>query len=1408
VSRQLVTLLGSILIISTVFTSAVASAQQIQRTRSILFLTFYDPDRPDIAALIQAARSRIEAGNSGPERFQIEYVDLDAMEADPSFAGSLAQEMRQKYSFQNFDIVITLGRAAFDFAKQYQGTLFPRTPVLFVVANPTDPDYWMRPAEGQTGVTWKLNFLPTFRLLLQQNPKTRHLIVVAGASNFEQRELARARDQFREAAPKDLDIQYVTNISVMDLETRLQSVGPTSVILFIDYLQDVRGGHVDATRVLPQIEAAAHCPIYGMYLSQVGNGAVGGSVVTLAEVGDAVGVDAVRVLNGERPESIPAISGEFQHYTFDWQQLRRWQVPLGQLPQGSTVLHREYSFWERYSWEILIAFAILLAQAISIFVLLWHAKRRRRAEANLANELESEALTARTASRFIAIPPQQTISEIENVLESLLQRFKLDRVSLFEPSGENELRLLCTCGNEEAFPEPTHFGGEQIAWVAGQMARGNVVALDNLAMLPPEAGANRDFMREMGIRSIIILPVGDRPNSIGGLACTSYTWEIHWTPEMVRHLQTIAAVLAGALRRARTLETLGAIEEKLRMYFKQTLMGTIEWNADFTVVSWNPACEAIFGYCEEEVKGQHADILLPAEIASDVKKLFFERLFEQCEGYFFSSENARKDGRKIVCEWLNTPIVDKYGRVTSVISLIQDITERKRLDDALRVSEEKFSKAFRHNPVMVVMIRSAADEIAEVNETFERMTGFSRAEVIGRKAIDIGLWEDQNRRAEIKSIADLTGSFQSLEDRIRTKDGRILDTLVSGERIDIDGERYVIASIMDITERKRLEAAVRASEEKFSKVFRESPVIIVITKTKTNEIIEVNEAFENITGYTRDEVLGKSALDLAAWADLRRRAAIKEKVESGMWVRNEECRFRAKDGSIIDALLSVEFIEIDGELCVISTIVDITERKRLLEALRESADRFFKAFEKNPEPMLLSTADGAFIDVNEAFVATSEYKKEEVIGHSSLELGFWDEPGEYYEILETLKSGGSVRGKEYKFHIKSGEILETLVSAEGVEISGKPCFLAVVIDITARKRAERQLKESEQRFRSMADDAPMLIWLADPKHLRTGCNRAWLEFTGRTIDQELGGRWRESIHPDDRAACEEMTRAAVRERGGFTHDYRLRRYDGQYRWILEHAAPRVLENGVLAGFIGCSVDVTELKKAEAMLSEFGARLINAQEAERTRIARELHDDINQRLALLANGLYQLQATESKENGSEQSNRIKDLGRLTQEISTDIQHLSHQLHSTKLQYLGIGGAIRDLCHEFSKKHQIEVYCTVHQIPPELDGDVVLCLFRIVQEAFRNVYTHSQATRVDVVLSTESSLVQLCISDNGVGFDPSDPLHYTGLGLISMRERIRAVNGEFYLSSWPARGTLIKCTVPAVDLSTLSETVKET
>jgi signal transduction histidine kinase len=174
------------------------------------------------------------------------------------------------------------------------------------------------------------------------------------------------------------------------------------------------------------------------------------------------------------------------------------------------------------------------------------------------------------------------------------------------------------------------------------------------------------------------------------------------------------------------------------------------------------------------------------------------------------------------------------------------------------------------------------------------------------------------------------------------------------------------------------------------------------------------------------------------------------------------------------------------------------------------------------------------------------------------------------------------------------------------------------------------------------------------------------------------------------------------------------------------------------------------KSQSVTRAEFGGRLIQAQEKERTRIARELHDDINQRLALLANGVERVIETNGNSTKAEQTQELRDLWQLTNEIATDLQHLSHQLHPSKLHYLGLATAVRDLCKEFSHQHRIDVQSNVTGLPGNLDDEVSLSLFRTVQEALRNVARHSRASRVKVELIQDSGVVTLRVADNGAGF----------------------------------------------------------
>ena len=353
--------------------------------------------------------------------------------------------------------------------------------------------------------------------------------------------------------------------------------------------------------------------------------------------------------------------------------------------------------------------------------------------------------------------------------------------------------------------------------------------------------------------------------------------------------------------------------------------------------------------------------------------------------------------------------------------------------------------------------------------------------------------------------------------------------------------------------------------------------------------------------------------------------------------------------------------------------------------------------------------------------------------------------------------------------------------------------VAALLDVTERKRAEEKLKESESRFRLIADSAPALIWMSDTDKLCTYFNKPWLDFTGRSMDSELGNGWAEGVHPEDLPKCLDTYAQAFDRRQKFKMEYRLRRHDGKYRWILDIGVPRFNQERSFVGYIGSAVDVTDRKLAEEALSGVSRRLIEAQEQERTRIARELHDDIGQRLALLTIELERLREN-SPDLPVEVRTRMGELQKQTSEMATDIQTLSHELHSSKLEYLGLAPSMRGFCQEFGRQQKVEIDFKTHDLPGPLSPDISLCLFRILQEALHNSAKHSGVRHVEVQLWGTSDEIHLAVSDSGAGFDSEAAKEGRGLGLISMEERLKLVNGTLSVESQPKRGTTIHARVP--------------
>ena len=373
----------------------------------------------------------------------------------------------------------------------------------------------------------------------------------------------------------------------------------------------------------------------------------------------------------------------------------------------------------------------------------------------------------------------------------------------------------------------------------------------------------------------------------------------------------------------------------------------------------------------------------------------------------------------------------------------------------------------------------------------------------------------------------------------------------------------------------------------------------------------------------------------------------------------------------------------------------------------------------------------------------------------------------------------------------NGEEFPIEASISQTESGGKKTFTVIIRDIRERLQVETAIRESEERFRLVANTAPVMIWMSGTDKLCNYFNKPWLDFTGRSLEQERGNGWTDGVHNEDLAGCLQTYTEAFDKREQFEMQYRLRRHDGEYRWVSDIGVPRFNNDCTFAGYIGSCIDVTERKRAEEAMSTMGRRLIEAHEEERTRIGRELHDDVNQRLALLAIELDNLGKDDSRLNFSQ---HVRSALSRIMEISKDVQALSHRLHSSKLEYLGLVRAAKSFCRELSEQAKVEIQFYHSAVPSTLPKEASLCLFRVLQEALQNAIKYSGVTLFDVNLHGTPDSVKLTVSDHGKGFDEYEAYSRQGLGLISMRERLQMAHGVFELKTRPGAGTTISARIP--------------
>jgi PAS domain S-box-containing protein len=353
--------------------------------------------------------------------------------------------------------------------------------------------------------------------------------------------------------------------------------------------------------------------------------------------------------------------------------------------------------------------------------------------------------------------------------------------------------------------------------------------------------------------------------------------------------------------------------------------------------------------------------------------------------------------------------------------------------------------------------------------------------------------------------------------------------------------------------------------------------------------------------------------------------------------------------------------------------------------------------------------------------------------------------------------------------------------------------LALAAVVRERKLATSAFLNSEGRFRQFFQTQPECCYMISPDGIVLDLNPAACEALGYTREELVGKPVSIIYAPESHSKMGDLLEKWKKTGRLESEEVVILTRDGERRVVLVNAGSVVDEEGNLLHSTSVHVDITERKQAEEALSMLNQRLIGAQEEERTRIARELHDDINQRLALLAVKLDGLEhslpnsAAEIRHAIGEASNETKGLG-------SDIQALSHRLHSSKLEYLGLAAAAGSFCREISDRQGMEVGFHSESIPNDLPREISLCMFRVLQEALQNAIKHSGSKHFQVSLSGGSSGLELTVRDSGIGFDPEDAIKGRGLGLTSIRERLKLVNGKLFIDSQLERGTTILARVP--------------
>jgi PAS domain S-box-containing protein len=612
-----------------------------------------------------------------------------------------------------------------------------------------------------------------------------------------------------------------------------------------------------------------------------------------------------------------------------------------------------------------------------------------------------------------------------------------------------------------------------------------------------------------------------------------------------------------------------------------------------------------------------------------------------------------------------------------------------------------------------------------------------------------------------------------------------------------------------------IQEALRRSERMFSSAFRSSPDSMSINVFPDGPYLDVNDGFTRLTGYSREEVIGKSPTELKLWENPGRRTELfLEFVRTGE-LQECEFRFRTKTGQLRIGHMSGALLDLDGKRCSLVVVRDITARQAAEELLRSNEQRFRSLVEHIHVGIALYDPLGRMQFANRAALDMFGLKLDVIQGKNPKEFGiepFYEDgtpvPDSARPVALVIASGQSQRSHVYAWRLSStNEILWALTDTipEFDAAGNLSRVLMSFTNITEQRKALDALRESEERFRTLVRDLHVAVVLNGPDGKIEFANQAARTMIGLPEGEILArdvtslglipldehGR----ILPiEDRPIPTVLrTKRPLRSR---TMGWR-RPGIPETLWIFGNAIPQFNPDGSMLRVISSFTDITELKNAEQAIHQLSTQLLNLQDEERRRIGRELHDGLAQ--TVLAVNLSLAQVHHSDPPLGEPALRSLEKARaLLQQMSREIRTLSYLLHPPLLDELGLVSALREYVRGFSERSGIETQLVLPPHFNRMPQFVEIALFRVVQESLSNIQRHSGSASATIRLLENPSSVILEIIDFGRGMHlPSDGQTlpndaHLGVGIPGMRERIAQLGGRLDIHSTPS-GTTIRATI---------------